>query len=55
MVFSAFFESVKRFIDPRSASKIVMISGDVSKGSANDLLLSDLIGPDWKVRHTPSR
>lgn len=48
-VFSAFFDSVKRFIDPKSASKIIVISGDVGPGSANDQLLTDLIGHDWRV------
>lgn len=49
-IFSAFFDSVKRLIDPRTASKIVMITGDCSAGSPNDKTMCELIGPEWKVK-----
>lgn len=39
----------KPFIDPKTAAKMVFITGDVSDGSANDKLLRELIGDDWKV------
>jgi hypothetical protein len=29
---------------------MIFISGDVSEGSENDLLLKEIIGPDWKVQ-----
>ena len=39
----------KPFIDPKTAAKMIFITGDVSDGSANDKLLRELIGPNWKV------
>lgn len=48
-LFKTFFNSVKPFIDPKTAAKMVFITGDVSDGSANDKLMRDLIGDDWKV------
>ena len=35
-------------IDPRTLQKVVFINGDVSTGSANDLLMCDILGPSWK-------
>ena len=35
-------------IDPRTLQKVVFINGDVSTGSANDLLMCDILGPNWK-------
>ena len=37
------------FIDPKTVSKLVFITGDVSEGSDNDQTLCALIGPHWKV------
>lgn len=48
-VFRTFFNSVKSFIDPKTAAKMVFITGDVSDGSKNDLLLKEIIGDNWKV------
>lgn len=48
-VFKAFYESVKPFLDPKTASKVVFIYGDVSDGSANDTTLRTIIGDNWKV------
>jgi hypothetical protein len=48
-IFRTFFDTVKGFLDPRTVSKMVFITGDVSDGSANDILLRSLIGDDWKV------
>ena len=38
------------FIDPKTASKVIFITGDVCKGSPNDLRLSEIIGEDWKLK-----
>ena len=32
------------FIDPKTMSKLVFISGDISEGSENDQTLRDIIG-----------
>lgn len=40
---------LQMFIDPKTVSKLVFISGDVSDGSDNDLKLKALIGQNWKV------
>lgn len=48
-IFRTFFDTVKGFLDPRTVSKMVFITGDVSDGSENDKLLKKLIGDDWKV------
>jgi hypothetical protein len=40
---------MQMFIDPKTVSKMVFITGDVSDGSENDLKLKELIGSDWKV------
>lgn len=37
------------FIDPKTVSKMVFITGDVSEGSANDLKLREMISSEWKV------
>ena len=38
------------FIDPKTASKVVFIRGDVSSGSDNDVRLTEIIGEDWKLK-----
>jgi hypothetical protein len=48
-LFKTFFNSVKPFIDPKTVSKMIFITGDVSDGSENDKYLRDLVGDDWKV------
>lgn len=47
--FKIFFETVKVFLDAKTAGKVVFIIGDVSEGSANDLKMKELIGDNWKV------
>lgn len=48
-VFKVFFNSVKGFLDPKTANKMVFVIGDVSDGSENDLLMKRIIGNNWKV------
>lgn len=48
-VFEVFFNMVKSLIDPKTVSKMVFVTGDVSDGSANDQMLRKLIADDWKV------
>eukprot|EP00239_Pterosperma_sp_CCMP1384_P001433 CAMPEP_0197849896 /NCGR_PEP_ID=MMETSP1438-20131217/13606_1 /TAXON_ID=1461541 /ORGANISM="Pterosperma sp., Strain CCMP1384" /LENGTH=306 /DNA_ID=CAMNT_0043462791 /DNA_START=118 /DNA_END=1038 /DNA_ORIENTATION=+ len=47
-VFKMFFEGLKMLIDPKTASKIITITGDVSANSPNDSLMRNLIGDNWK-------
>ena len=49
-MFEWLFAAIKPLLDPTTASKIVVISGDVSRGSPNDTRLVDLIGSDWRER-----
>lgn len=48
-LFHTFFNTLKGLIDPRTANKMVFITGDVSEGSPNDNLMRDIIGDDWKT------
>lgn len=48
MYFRIFFETVKGFLDPKTVNKLIMVSGDVSEGSENDLLMKKIIGDNWK-------
>jgi hypothetical protein len=48
-MFSAFWKTVKGFVDVKTQQKLVLISKDVSEGSKNDLTLKEIIGPDWKT------
>ena len=48
-VFKVFFNTVKGFLDPKTANKMVFVIGDVSEGSENDLLMKRLIGDNWKT------
>ena len=43
-VFSMFFESIKHFIDAKTASKAVVVSGDSSEGTPNDRMLQVCAG-----------
>lgn len=43
-VFKAVFEAIKRFIDPKTVSKMIFLYGDDSYGSSNDLLMRSVIG-----------
>mmetsp|Transcript_21539 Transcript_21539/g.46678 ORF Transcript_21539/g.46678 Transcript_21539/m.46678 type:complete len:253 (+) Transcript_21539:155-913(+) len=48
LYFYVVWESVKGFLDPKTVSKVVFITGDVSEGSKNDIQLKTIIGDDWK-------
>lgn len=47
-MFTVFYNSIKQFIDPKTVSKLIIINGDTSDGSANDMKLKEIIGPNWK-------
>lgn len=47
-IFRTFFNTVKGFLDPKTAGKMIFVIGDVSEGSENDLLMKSIIGDDWK-------
>jgi hypothetical protein len=47
-VFRVFFNTVKGFLDPKTANKMIFLSGDMSDGSENDLRMRELIGDNWK-------
>jgi len=46
--FLTFWRTVSGLIDPKTRSKMLMVFGDNTDGSANDLMLTDIIGPNWK-------
>lgn len=48
-VFKTVFNAIKGLIDPKTVSKLIFITGDVSDGSENDLKLRELIGDNWKI------
>jgi hypothetical protein len=48
-IFAMAFRLVTPLIDPKTATKIVFASGDDSEGSPNDVLLTDILGPDWRA------
>jgi hypothetical protein len=48
-VFSIFFNTVKGFLDTKTVSKMIFLSGEMSDGSANDIRMRELIGDNWKV------
>lgn len=47
--FRVFWNAISRFIDPKTASKVYLLSGDISTGSENDMLMKKLIGNDWRI------
>jgi len=47
--FKVFFTLIAPFIDERTMEKIVVIIGDVSTDSKNDLKMRRLVGSNWKV------
>ena len=50
--FKIFFNAIKMFIDAKTVSKAVFVTGNasvVAEGSADDSMLKQLIGDDWKV------
>jgi hypothetical protein len=49
LYFKTVFHAVKGFLDQRTIDKLVFIQGDISDGSANDLLMKNIIGENWKV------
>lgn len=48
-VFRVVFNSLKPLIDPKTAAKLIFVTGDVSDGSANDEQMQSMIGPHWKI------
>ena len=46
--FTTFWRLVSPLIDPKTRSKVVFMSGDLGEGGANDRLMRDLVGDDWK-------
>ena len=46
--FRVFWKTISRFIDPKTASKVFLLSGDISSGSQNDDLMNNVIGSEWK-------
>jgi len=47
-LFAGLWAACKPFLDARTVSKVIFIRGDTSDGSANDLLLKEIIGDDWR-------
>ena len=39
--FRVFWNGISRFIDPKTASKVFLLSGDISSGSPNDEVISE--------------
>jgi hypothetical protein len=48
-IFRVVFNSLKPLIDPKTAAKLIFVTGDVSDGSANDANMKSIIGQNWKV------
>ena len=46
--FRLFWNAVSRLIDPKTRSKVFMLSGDISDGSKNDNMMQQIVGPNWK-------
>lgn len=40
---------VKGWIDPKTASKAIFMSGDISENSKNDMMMKHIVGDDWKL------
>ena len=49
-LFMAMFTAVKPFLDPKTLSKIKFIKGDTSPGSENDRIMTQVVGPDWRIK-----
>lgn len=47
--FRTVFATVRSFLDQKTVNKLVFISGDISEGSKNDLLMKEVLGNDWKL------
>lgn len=49
-IFHTVFALLKRLglLDERTTSKVILIYGDSAPGTANDTLLTDVIGPHWR-------
>jgi len=48
MLFSGLWTVCKPLMDPKTVAKVHFIRGDVKEGSANDRLMRQLIGPEWR-------
>lgn len=48
LLFNSLWSACKVFMDAKTVRKVLFISGDVSDGSKNDLLLKDIIGDKWR-------
>lgn len=46
--FRVFWSGISRFIDPKTASKVFLLSGDISSGSSNDEVMKKIVGTQWK-------
>jgi hypothetical protein len=47
-IFGMVYHTIKRLLDPKTVSKLIFISGDVSEGSVNDLKMKEVVGEGWK-------
>lgn len=47
--FRVVFSTVRSLLDQKTVNKMVFVSGDISDGSKNDLLMKDVLGNDWKI------
>ena len=46
--FRTFYAMIKNFVDPKTLSKVIFITGDITDGSPNDMQLRDVIGDNWR-------
>lgn len=48
LLFAGLWNVCKPVMDPKTVRKVIFVRGDVSDGSANDKLLTEIIGPKWR-------
>lgn len=48
LLFAGLWNLCKPVMDPKTVRKVIFVRGDVSDGSANDKLLTEIIGPKWR-------